>query len=123
MAVSHTEKLIHVYHLFFFEQKTAYEMVQHAEGDVEQRRLARAASLCDGGLEQVAIAVQLVVPGEIGVALLGAVAQLVDAVEVPVGLLRGGHESCHLLLPAAQHRILGPTDLVEIGRASCREST
>src|SRR5699024_4907540 len=56
------------------------EMIQHSEGDVEQGRLARAARLGDSGLEQVAIAVQLVVPGEIAVALLGAMAQLMDTV-------------------------------------------
>ena len=68
------------------------QMRDDPQGDVQQLLLLGAAREGHGGLDQVAVAVQLVVPGEVRVPLLGAVAERVDAVEIAVLELRGGDE-------------------------------
>jgi hypothetical protein len=78
------------------------EVVQDPQRHLQQRVIAGAAGLGDGGLHEVAVAVQLVVPGEVGVPLLAGVAQLVDAVEVSVLLLRRGDGRGDVLHEAPQ---------------------
>ena len=90
----------------------AAEVIDDPQGDGQQLLLAGAAGQGDRGLDQVPVAVELMVPGHVRVALLGGVAQRVHAVEIAVLLLGGGDPAGDLLGHPAQFGVVLAAELV-----------